>query len=80
MWKFDLILMPYLSFKKFNPLGAGSLEIKIKSLRLKLIFTYFCQKMISFPYNTRHLDEKKGLKVLFRLNIQILHLADLIGL
>ena len=71
MWKFDLILMPYFSFKKFNPLGAGSLGIKIKSLQLKLIFTYFCQKMISFPYYTRPLYEKKRLEVLFRSNLQI---------
>ena len=60
-------------------LSTGKLEIKIKSLRLKLIYIYFCQKMINFPYYTRHLD-KKGLKRLFRLNLQILHLADLIGL
>ena len=55
-WKFDLILMLYLSFKKFNPsLGARSLGIKIKSLKLKLLFTYFCQKIIKFSYYTRHL-------------------------
>ena len=52
VWKFDLILLAYLSFKKINPIGAGSLGIKIKSLRLKLILTYFCQKMISFSYYT----------------------------
>ena len=48
--------MPYLSFKRFNPVRARSLGIKIKLLKLKLIFTWFCQKMISFPYYTRHLD------------------------
>ena len=62
MQKFDLILMPYLSFKNFNSLGAGSLGIKIKSLRLKLIFLHFFQKMISFSFYTRHLDEKKDWK------------------
>ena len=60
-WIVFSILMPYLSFKKFNPLGAGNLGIRIKSLRLrlKLIFTWFCQKMISLSYYTRHLDKKK---------------------
>ena len=46
----------------------------VKSLRLKLIFTWFSQKNISLSYYTRHLFESA-----LSLNFQILHLANLIG-
>ena len=66
--------MPYLSFKKSNPLVARSLGFKIKSLRLKLIFTNLCQKRLA-SLTILDTQMKKRTESVFRLNLQILHLV-----